>query len=216
MHDPRRTGSDLPFDGTSHISDTSSHQGLKDNGRSSQQSVMERVRIWFRGLGASWTFEVLAMMGSVIGQGAIIAILVFMQDKELIRWKSAVSINAMVSALTTAAKSLMLFAVAGCLGQLKWIYFHSQPRQLYHLELFDELGKGPLGALQIVLRVRWAAAYLGVAIVVLALAFDPFAQQVVNFENRDVTLPDPTVSFGITHNYSASGPWNAFGALISQ
>ena len=160
---------------------------------------------WCRRIGSdTWTLEVLASLGSAACLGAIVTILALLQDKPLDMWRSAVSINAMVSTLTTAAKSLMLFSVTGCLGQLKWIYFRSKPRQLYHLELFDELGKGPLGAVQVLLRIRWATAYLGVFIVVAALAVDPFAQQVVELQPSDVVKDDQSVWFGVNSNYTAS------------
>ena len=182
-----------------------------------RQQPVEHDKRWYRHFGpASWTWEILATLGSLFCQGAIVAILASMQNQPLSRWTATVSINAFVATLTTAAKSMMLFAVAGCLGQLKWIYFQSRPRQLYHLELFDELGKGPLGAIQTLFRVRWAAAYLGVVIVLLALAIDPFAQQVVSFQSQDDLVNDPAVSFRISHNYTASAHWNGFGALVGK
>ena len=165
---------------------------------------------------ASWTWEILATILSVFCQGAIVVILAMMADQPLSHWTASVSINAFVAALTTATKSLMLFSVAGCLGQLKWIYFQSRSRQLYHLELFDELVKGPLGAVQMLCRVRWGAAYLGVIITLLALAIDPFAQQVVSFKPQDIVEDDPSVSFGITHNYTASARLNAFMAVTGK
>ncbi|KAM7200825.1 hypothetical protein V8F33_003756 [Rhypophila sp. PSN 637] len=107
-------------------------------------------------------------------------------------------------------------------------------KPLAHFGYFDEAAKGPLGALRILLTgvthlLGWGA-YIGAFIVLLSLAIDPFAQQVVSFHVREVIVPAtqlrldaqqpnssapldeqtlissstavPPPSFGYTHNYT--------------
>jgi hypothetical protein len=152
---------------------------------------------------ARWTWEILATILSVTSQVAVIVIVFSMQNKPLDRWRWFININTSVSALITTAKSSMLFSVAACLGQLKWIYFSEEHRQLRHFGLLAEAGKGPLGATQVLCSIRWTAAWLGAAVVVLALFFDPFAQQVIGFETRDaITASNESATLGLTHNYT--------------
>ncbi|KAM7214604.1 hypothetical protein V8F06_010003 [Rhypophila decipiens] len=66
-------------------------------------------------------------------------------------------------------------------------------KPLAHFGYFDEAAKGPLGALRILLTgvthlLGWGA-YIGAFIVLLNLAIDPFAQQVVSFPVREVIVP---------------------------
>ena len=177
---------------------------LESDSISSKTSSIDRARKCYRRAKFTWLWEVLALIGSMLCQCAIVAILASMQGKDFRQWTSSVSINTVVSTLMTAAKSLMLYSVAACIGQLKWIYFKSKPRQLYHLELLEQIGRGPIGAAQSLFRIRWPAAYLSMAIVLLALAMDPSAQEVVRYELTDSQELDSSASFMVTHNYTAN------------
>lgn len=158
-----------------------------------------------------WTWEIIATVASLVAQAAVVAILASMQDKPLGRWHWFININTSVSVLTTAAKSTMLFSVTACLGQLKWIYFRGERRQLRHFGLFDEAVKGPLGATQVLWSIRWITACIGAAVVVLALGFDPFAQQVIRFEQTNVTTSvEGDATFSFTQNYTYGTPQSIF------
>jgi hypothetical protein len=170
---------------------------------------------YFRG--SWWTWEILAIITSVICFGAIIVILVSMQNRPLRAWEGAISINTTVATLVAAAKTTMLFAVGSCLGQMKWIYFKSGHRELYHIKLFDSAAGGPLGALEMMLKVRWPIAVIGSLIVLLSLAVDPFAQELVKIEERVDIIPNVSpASFGIIHNYSTTSTESAFGRFTSS
>ena len=170
----------------------------------------------YRWTKSNWIWEILATIGSLLCEGAIVVILVSMQNKPLSRWTSSVSINAFVATLTTATKSLVLYSAAGCVGQLKWIYFRLRSRQLYQFELFDRLSRGPLGAIQSCFRIRWGAAYLAMLVTLLTLAIDPFAQQVVRFDQQDVPEADTSVSYGINHNYTSPASAVHSNAVVSM
>ena len=163
----------------------------------------------------TWLYEISATLASLLCLGAIVVILASMQNKPLDRWTAVVSINAMVATLTTAAKAFLLYSVAVCLSQLKWIYLQ-QPRKLFHLQVLDDLSRGPLGAVQTLFQIRWAPAYLGILIVLLALAVDPFTQQVVSFEPQNVVRNDSAVSFGYSLNYTASAHRNELNSLVGM
>lgn len=45
--------------------------------------------------------------------------------------------------------------VVAAIGQLKWHWFRSTKRILYHYQVFDEASRGPFGAAVAVWLVRW-------------------------------------------------------------
>ena len=92
----------------------------------------------------------------------------------------------------TASKASLLSAVAGSLGQLKLDCFRThRKRTLCDLPAFDDATRRPAGPISLLLdRPRGALAVLGAAITLLALAFDPFTQQIVRYPPRSTTAPD--------------------------
>jgi hypothetical protein len=126
-----------------------------------------------------------------------------MQDKSLSSWHSIVSTNAVISTLATISKSSLMLAVAACISQLKWHYFESASHSLRNIQVFDDTSRGPLGALELVTRlspreifsrrsggVGWT--FWASILTILAMALDPFAQQVLSFPLRTVpSVTDP-------------------------
>ncbi|KAF2831517.1 hypothetical protein CC86DRAFT_463392 [Ophiobolus disseminans] len=92
-----------------------------------------------------------------------------------------------------------MLAVAGCISQLKWLYFKHSARSLNDIQIFDDASRGPLGAFELLTRLSpkgifadrcsgagwasWAAV-----LTILALALDPFAQQILSFPLRSVPI----------------------------
>jgi hypothetical protein len=89
------------------------------------------------------------------------------------------------------------------MGQLKWLYFKTGPRKLSHFETFDEASHGSTwGSIMLLTTVKWNLATIGAFITIIQLSFAPFAQQVVQFEQRPIISPDDRVTFGYAHKYS--------------
>lgn len=95
-----------------------------------------------------------------------------------------------MSILATASKASLLLTIGTSIGQLKWIWFQQGPkRPLYNLQSFDDASRGPLGSLKILFqRPQQDRLLLSFAAVVtlLALAFDPFMQQIVSYPVREI------------------------------
>jgi hypothetical protein len=129
----------------------------------------------------SWFYECAALAFSV---GCLVALAVMLgvyDGKEAPRLPYNITLNALVSVLSTAAKSSLLFAIAGILGQIKWTWF-TERRELSDIQTFDDATRGPWGALILLCsRSRRPLASLGAAITILALAYDTFLQQLVRY-----------------------------------
>ena len=60
----------------------------------------------------------------------ILAILFTMDGKPMRDWKLPIQPNSLIAVSSTIAKSALLVPLAECIGQLKWIYFHTPNRSL--------------------------------------------------------------------------------------
>ncbi|KAI3343232.1 hypothetical protein F4824DRAFT_444964, partial [Ustulina deusta] len=151
---------------------------------------------------ASWILELAVLALSVLLFAAQVAILIWVTDKPYYEvWKVPLSLNAVVSTLTIAYKAGQLHAVGVAIGQVKWIDFKTAPRRLRQFELYDAASRGPQGALEFVLKLRWGLATLGAFVILFALAVDPFIQQVIELKSQNVTTPDETAVFGFAQGY---------------
>ncbi|MCJ1475698.1 hypothetical protein MMC13_004361 [Lambiella insularis] len=90
----------------------------------------------------------------------------------------------------------MLIPMGEALRQLKWLWFSRQAHNLQHLQAFDDASRGLWGAFQLILSTRGKAklAAWGALITLIALAIDPFTQQVVVYEIRATANGNATIS----------------------
>jgi hypothetical protein len=144
--------------------------------------ALERFKAsYMRGALDSWFYEIAALAFSA-GCLVTLAVMLGIYDKkETPQFAYNITLNALISVLSTAAKSSLLFAVAGTLGQLKWAWF-TESRELSNLQSFDAATRGPWGALVLLYsRSIRPPASLAAVITILALAYGPFLQQLVTY-----------------------------------
>lgn len=111
----------------------------------------ERPSIWTR-IQESWITEFLAL---IVASGAIAAIVILLSKydrTELPSW-NGVTINSVVSWLTTAAGICMAYVAGMVISQLKWVWFAQQARSIEDMRLFNGAG-GVAGALELMVRLR--------------------------------------------------------------
>lgn len=76
-----------------------------------------------------WWQEMLSAISSMLCIVAIIVILWKVNRKPLADWDEPVSLNAVISILSAAAKAGLILPVAECISQLKWIHLQSSKSQ---------------------------------------------------------------------------------------
>lgn len=82
------------------------------------------------------------------------------------------------------------------------------------MELFDLASRGPLGALQLMIRLRRPnLAFLGSFIILVGLATGPFTQQVVSYPYRSVIAENSIATIPIAQNYTRFSDGESFPAL---
>ncbi|KAF2261019.1 hypothetical protein CC78DRAFT_608859 [Lojkania enalia] len=141
---------------------------------------------------ARWVLEIISWLISAICMGAIVTVLVYLKDKRLPSWPLDLTLNAYIATLSRIASAALVLPVSEGLGQLKWIWFQGHSKKMWDFEIFDNASRGPWGALLLLIRTKCRTiAALGASVMLLALALDPFFQQVVDFPER-WTLQGPS------------------------
>jgi hypothetical protein len=81
-----------------------------------------------------------------------------------------------------------MLTVSEAISQLKWVWIRQKSvpkRPLLSIQAYDSASRGPLGSLLLLFnRGGRSLVSLGAIILVLMLAFDPFAQQILNYRSR--------------------------------
>lgn len=70
----------------------------------------------------NWWLCIISILISVLALLAIVIILAFVDDRTLPKLPFSITVNTYISFFSTIAKATMLFAVAECLSQLKWLW----------------------------------------------------------------------------------------------
>ena len=100
---------------------------------------------------SNWTLELLSCVLSLGFLVAIIVVLVSYDGKPIPDWPYGITLNALVSVLSTFMKAATAFAVAEGLSQLKWSWF-TRRNTLSDMALLDAASRGPLGAAMVLFR----------------------------------------------------------------
>ncbi|KAF2656357.1 hypothetical protein K491DRAFT_715432 [Lophiostoma macrostomum CBS 122681] len=134
--------------------------------------------------GFGWWLETASALAALCFVGAIIGVLIYVDGKPSKDFQ-LVKPNTLVAIFSNLFKALLLFPLAECMGQLKWLYFE-KTRPLSQLQRFDAASRGPMGAALMLWDTKGRAlvASLGALVTILLLAFEPFAQRVIAFPLR--------------------------------
>ncbi|KAJ5666329.1 uncharacterized protein N7477_008777 [Penicillium maclennaniae] len=133
-----------------------------------------------------WTLGILACLTSIVFLVAIVAVLFNFDGKPMPDWPHGITLNTLVSVLSTVMKATMAFVLTESLAQLKWSWFRGG-NKLSDLALLDAASRGAMGAL--IVLTRFLPRHLvtfGRFILVLAAACDPFVQQVIGINTRSI------------------------------
>lgn len=149
----------------------------------------------------SWLWEIASVIFSAACVVAMVAVLLNTQGTALSAWHLSIAPNTVISVLATVSKTSLLLPVTESISQLKWLHFDKVHR-LSDLDLYNRASRGPLGALFFLFRLPASLGALGAVITIVALALDPFAQQLVSFPSRQASISQ-TASFRTSQVYES-------------
>ncbi|KAJ0158342.1 hypothetical protein CTA2_11811 [Colletotrichum tanaceti] len=151
--------------------------------------------------GAEWLLEILTSILSLILLAAIAYIFWRVDGEPLSAWTLPISLNALISVMTTACSAALMHGVSEFISQLKWLQFKNERERLENFQKFDEASRGPWGSLKFLASVKWNLATIGAFVTIARLSFAPLAQQVVKIDERFAITKDDSVTFGYAHMY---------------
>lgn len=180
--------------GTSSLSDKPSYSVVQQQEASSEESINTLTspppaRQHHSLIHFGWWWEIGGIFFAILSTVAIIIILAKIDDQPISSWPYSIQPGTLVSIFSTIAKSALLVPVAVCISQLKWTYFE-QPRELSHMQVFDDASRGPMGAVVLLWKTRGVAwlAGVGALVTVLVMTFEPFSQQAIHVGEKVVLM----------------------------
>jgi hypothetical protein len=100
-----------------------------------------------------WSWDIFGIFSSAAILIGIAIILNQFDGKRQPSWEH-VSLNSLISWLSTAAKLFLLVPVSRSLGQLKWVWFAETERPLSDLEKFDFASRGITGSVKLLWKLK--------------------------------------------------------------
>ncbi|KAK8066844.1 hypothetical protein PG997_013591 [Apiospora hydei] len=135
----------------------------------------------------AWLYEFLAWLISCYCFGGIVITLLTHNGQPIPEWPFDITINALVSAMSTIMSSALLVPVSNAIGQAKWSWIVKRRRKLEDIAVYDEASRGSWGSLVLLMKkgFRDPVAF-GAMITILALPIATLLQQttVVVLEKR--------------------------------
>jgi hypothetical protein len=137
----------------------------------------------------TWIAETVACIFSIACITAIASILYVYDDRPIPRFPSGVTLNTIVSILSTSARSAIISTASTCVGQLKWCWYKRSEKSLNDAQTMDDASRGLSGAIRMLVSGTggYLAAFGGV-ITLLLVAFGPLIQQLLEYPTRDHTF----------------------------
>lgn len=160
----------------------------------------------------TWLLQGLAVLGSILLTGVLVALLVRFDNTPVLEWNK-ISLNAVVALTATILKGLIALTTSDCIGQAKWIWLSRQQRSLNDFAIIDQGSRGPLGSI----RMLWqpmARSFIsfGAILVILVVPMDSFVQLAVGKTNAIIYKNDSSTQISYARRYS-KGNFNFNGAI---
>lgn len=105
-----------------------------------------------------WLVELLSVLLGIAAVVALCLLLKRYDGKPAPRTNTVVglniTLNTLVSILSTISRAALLLSVSECISQSKWSWYLDGPRPLEDLDIFDKASRGASGGLQLLWKVN--------------------------------------------------------------
>ena len=133
-----------------------------------------------------------SLIASFVLLGALIGLLSAFDGKPIFDSR-LITLNTLIAILSTAYKACTLHALGFVIAQSKWVVFADGRRRLLDFDRIGAAAEGPLGSLLLLFnsKVRNIGMIRTSALlIVLAVAMDPFAQQLLQYQQTTMFIND--------------------------
>lgn len=186
-----------------------------------------------------WKWEIAGVVGSALALMGIIVFANHFDNKPTPSWSMSVAkynktftvtMNSILSLLSTIAKICVLIPVSKGLGQLKWVWFAKKERSLRDIETFESASRGLTGSALLMwkLKFRYGSsigrfspdtnrslcrhfAVVAALAMLISVVYDPFIQNLVSYsvrypnEEQLGLEPSATLSYATTYDVLQAG-----------
>lgn len=104
-----------------------------------------------------WAWEWMALVASFIAVVASAVILVMFDNRPIPEWSwqsNGVSVNSILSLLSTLSRASLLVPIDECIGQLMWLRYALREQKLADVKLYAEAARGPMGAARLLWKQK--------------------------------------------------------------
>ncbi|KAH8711959.1 hypothetical protein GQ44DRAFT_431259 [Phaeosphaeriaceae sp. PMI808] len=135
-----------------------------------------------------WLWEILSLVLAIIVLATIVAVLAA-YDKKPSPVVGGITLNTVVAFAATLFRICLMIPITCCIGQLTWVWLQKGYRPLDDIFRFDMASRGPLGALRLLLELKYSfAVSIASGIVIIGIAIGPLLQQSVVFRSASVPI----------------------------
>ena len=96
-----------------------------------------------------WAPEAISCLVAIASFFGIFGVLWHFDEQLQPNWHYNITVNSIISWLSTLLKAALLVSVAACISQTSWIMFRLRPRPLHDIVAHDLASRGPLGSVQL-------------------------------------------------------------------
>ena len=109
-----------------------------------------------------WLWEVLAVLFSLGTFTVLVTILIVYDGHSIAHLPQRLSLNAIISILSTISRTSLMFSITATLSQFKWLLFSGRTRQMKDLQTYDDASRGPLGSTILLMseKGRWVCFWV--------------------------------------------------------
>ncbi|KAH7119981.1 hypothetical protein B0J11DRAFT_617002 [Dendryphion nanum] len=185
------------------IDNTGGHSASRANSPSpSSPTASNKKKVHF----PEWGFECLCLLLAIAALAAMVIFIATAQNQPMTAWRRRhynISINAVVAIFSALLKGTCMYIVAEVIGQTKWHWFE-QAHRLSDFKRIDNASRGPWGSTQLFCRMRVPAlARLGAFVTIIAMAVDPFTQNIIATSNCQTPSKNQTVLVPTADSYTS-------------
>lgn len=105
-----------------------------------------------------WGFEIFCII-MALGVLAAMNIVLFVFDSKSVFDGRVITLNAIISTLSTASRVSLLAMLASAISQWNWLLFSNGSRRLIDFEYLAAASRGPLGSVKVLLNSHIIGGY---------------------------------------------------------
>ncbi|KAE9984652.1 hypothetical protein EG327_004966 [Venturia inaequalis] len=150
-----------------------------------------------------WLWEILSLLTACASLIGFMFLLKNYDNQASPQWPHGLSLNTVVSVMSTVFRINILVPVAAGISQMGWICLARRERRLDDIACFDAASRGPWGCLRLLGRTKHVAS-LGAWLSLACLALGPFFQQAVSYDQQSATDTAKTATTTVAYIYNGA------------